>query len=465
MLCEHDITRIHDASMQLLNKVGVLFPHPAALAVFEEHNIRTDGNRVFFSERQLMDAIGRAPRQFTLHARNPARDVVIGGGKPVFAPGYGSPFLVDIESGCRPGTLADYADLVKLAQMLPHQDLSGHLMVEPSDVPPDSAHLHMLYANMLHSDKPFIGSSAGERGASHTMEMAALLFQGPVGERPVTMAVLNSLSPLGYSSETLAALLVYARHRQPILLSACSMAGSTGPITLAGVLVHQNAELLAGIALAQLVSPGTPVVYGSTSTNLDLRRGVLALGSPELSRLITAHAALCRTYGLPSRSGGALTDACYPSAQAGYESMLSLSTTINCGIDFILHAGGILNSFLAFSAEKLVIDDELCGLLQHYHRPLVVDDETLALDSIARVGPGGNFLMEPETLERCRTAFWQPAVSDRAGLDAWMGAGRPEFPQQVRRRVERLLAEHVSPPLEAGVVQRLRAFVADHETR
>ena len=290
------------------------------------------------------------------------------------------------------------------------------------------------------------------------MELASILF-GRVGERPVTIGLINSLSPLGYGSEMLEALLVYAHHRQPVIVAALSMAGSTGPITLAGVLVQQNAELLAGIALTQLINPGTPVVYGSTSTNLDMKTGGLAIGSPELSMMIGAHADLCRYYGLPSRSGGALTDSHTPDAQAGYESMFSLMTTFQCGIDIVLHAGGILSSFLSFSYEKFVLDDEICGMVRHWLQGIPVNEETLAFPVIAQAGPGGNYLMEKHTLDRCRTEFWQPAVSSRDGIESWMAAGRPEATRRARQRWQKLVAEHQDPPLDPTITRQLQAFV------
>jgi trimethylamine--corrinoid protein Co-methyltransferase len=289
--------------------------------------------------------------------------------------------------------MEDYHSLAKLAHALPNQDLSGHLLVEPSDAPAGTAHLQMLHAHMIHSDKPFIGSAAGKRGAHDTMQMAGILF-GEVGDRPITISLINSLSPLGYSTEMLEALVAFASVRQPLVIAALMMAGSTGPISLAGVLATQTAELLAGIVLTQLISPGTPVVFGSTSTNIDMRSGALAIGSPELSQMIAAHAQLARYYGLPSRSGGALSDASYPDAQAGFESMMALLTTVNCGVDFVLHAGGILSSYLAFSFEKLVLDDEMCGMVRRLQEGITVAPETLAYDVVASVGPGGNFLME-----------------------------------------------------------------------
>ncbi len=459
MLGQSDIERIHKTSMQVLAEIGVLFPNQEALAIFEKHGIKVDGQKVFLTEDQVMEAIAQAPAQFTIHARNSERNVLIGDGVPVLAPGYGAPFIVDLDVGRRPATMDDYHKLAKLAHALPNQDLSGHLMAEPADMPPKAVHLQMLHANMLHSDKPFIGSAEGSTGARHTMEMASILFGEKVGERPLTIGLINSLSPLGYSSEMLEALMVYAHHRQPVIVAALSMAGSTGPITLAGVLVHQNAELLAGITLTQLINPGTPVVYGSTSTNLDMKTGGLVIGGPELSMMIGAHADLCRYYGLPSRSGGALTDSHTPDAQAGYESMFSLMTTLSSGIDIVLQAGGILSSYLSFSYEKFVLDDEICGLVRHWLKGIPVNEETLAFPVIAQAGPGGNYMMETHTLDRCRTEFWQPAVSSRDGIESWMAAGRPDVAHRARQRWQKLVAEHQDPPLDPTITRQLQAFV------
>jgi trimethylamine--corrinoid protein Co-methyltransferase len=462
ILSGDDMEHIHRTSMKLLANVGVEFPDDEAVAVFKKHGFGTDGQKVYASEDQVMSALETAPAQFTFHARNPDRNVTVGDGEPVFAPAYGAPFLVDVDVGRRAPTMEDYDNLARLAHALPNQDLSGHLMVEPGDVPALTAHLRMLHANMVHSDKPFIGSAEGRTGARHTMEMASILFGEEVGERPVTMGLINSLSPLGYSSEMLQALMEYARWRQPVMIAALAMAGSTGPITLAGVLAMQNAELLAGVVLAQLISPGTPVVFGSTSTNIDMKTGALAIGSPELSMMILAHVQMARHYGLLSRSGGALTDASSPDAQAGFESMLGLLTAVNSGADLLLHAAGILSSYLAFSYEKFVLDDEMCGMVRRLRRGLAVTPETLAYDVIAQVGPGGNFLMETHTVKRCRREFWQPALCDRSGLEAWMAGGRQDAVTRARQRWHKLLAEHRDPPLDETTARQLQAFVDEH---
>jgi trimethylamine--corrinoid protein Co-methyltransferase len=457
-----DIKDIHNTSMRVLANVGVHFSDDEAIAVFAKHGVKTDGYTVHLNEEQVMNAVQMAPAQFSIHARNPERSVTVGDGEPVFAPAYGAPFLIDPEVGKRAATLEDYANLARLNHALPNMDMMGYLMAMPSDVPPHQAYLHMLHASMVHSDKPFIGSVEGEAGVRHTMEMASILFGEETGERPVTIGVISSLTPLGYSAEMLDALMAYARWRQPVLVAAAAMGGSTAPITLAGMLAMQNAELLAGITLTQLINPGTPVIYGSTSTNTDMKTGALAIGSPENSLVITAIAQIARYYGLPSRSGGALTDSHSPDARSGFESMHNLLTTVNSGIDFVLHAAGILSSFLAFSYEKFVIDDEMCGMVRRYRRGISVTPETLAYDVIANVGPGGNYLMEPHTIARCRSEFWQPTIGDREAIGDWIATGRPDETVRATKRWQKLLAEHQDPPLDKTVARQLKEFVDEH---
>jgi len=467
ILSGEDIQQIHDASMRLLANVGVEFPYEPALSTFKKHGVKTDGSRVYLTEEQLMKALETVPKQFTIQARNPDRSVRVGNGQPVFAPGYGAPFLVDAATsvdgvvGRRVATIEDYDNLTKIAHALPNQDLSGHLLVEPGDIPREMAHVQMLHAHMRHSDKPFIGSSAGQAAAHHTFEMASILFGRDIRDWPVTIALINSLSPLGYSTEMLEALVEYARWGQPLVLAALMMAGATGPITLAGVLVVQTAELLAGIALTQLINPGTPVIFGSASTNIEMRTGAMVIGSPELSQEILAHAQMARHYGLPSRSGGSLTDASFPDAQAGFESMMSLLTAVNAGIDFVLHSAGILSSYLAFSYEKFVLDDEMCGMIRRLYRGITVSPDTLAYEITANVGPGGNFLMETHTVDRCRTEFWKPELCDRGGLEDWMQAGKPTVVDRARQRWQHLLAKHEDPPLDELTARQLQAYVEE----
>lgn len=457
-----DIEAIHNTSMRLLAKNGIYFPHEEALAIFKKHGYRVDGSTVHLTEMQVMEAVRQAPSQFTLHARNPARSVTVGGNEPVFAPAYGAPFLVDPVVGKRIPTMEDYHNLARLAHALPNQDLSGHLMVDVGDTVSTGAYLGMIYANIVHSDKPFLGSMAGSIGARRTMEIAEILFGEPITRRPVTLGLVDSLSPMSYSNEVIGAMMEYARARQPAMITALIMAGATGPITLAGVLAQQNAEILCGIALTQLISPGTPVIYGSSSTIMDMRTGMLSIGCPELAQVVVSAAQIARFYGLPSRGGGALTDANSPDSQAGYESMMGLLTAVNSGISFVLHAAGILSSYLAFSYEKFVLDDEMCGMVRRFRRGFAVTPETLAYDVITNVGPQGHFLLEPHTFERCRDAFWEPALNNRDGLDAWVRGGRLDAMERARQRWQTLLAEHEDPPLDEQIIRQLQAFVEQY---
>jgi trimethylamine--corrinoid protein Co-methyltransferase len=317
----------------------------------------------------------------------------------------------------------------------------------------------MLYAHVIHSDKPFIGSVDSQLAVRHTMEIVHILFGDDQDDQPATLGVISSLTPLRYSGEMVSALMTYAREGQALLIANLAMAGTTAPITLAGLLAMQNAEMLAGIFLSQLVKPGTPVIYGTTSTNVDMRTGALAIGSPELAQVTAAHMQLVRHYGLPSRGSGALTDANYPNAQAGLESMMGMLTVVNSGADFVLHAAGILSSYLAFSYEKFVLDDEVCGRVRRFHHPLTVNQETLAYDTIAQVGPGGHFLMEDQTVKRCRTEFWEPAVSDRTGLDDWLRQGRPDVVTRAAERWQQLVAAHEDPHLDGVIQRQLETFV------
>jgi trimethylamine--corrinoid protein Co-methyltransferase len=457
-LSPDDIERIHHTSMRLLEEVGIQFSGQEAVEIFKQHGFRTENNKVYFEADRVMEAVGTAPSQFTLHARNPERTVTVGGGQPVFAPGYGAPFVVDWQTGKRQATMQDYENLASLAHALPNQDVSGHLIVEPGDVPAADAHLRMLYASIQHSDKPFMGSTEGELGAKHTMDIIKILF-GETLEKPVVVGLINPLSPLGYSREMGQAIILYAKAGQPVIIASLVMAGSTGPITLAGVLAQQNAEVLAGVVLGQLVRPGTPVLYGSTSTNIEMKTGALAIGSPEMAMLVSAHAQMARYYGLPSRAGGSLTDACSPDAQAGSESMFALLTTVSSGVDFILHSGGILNSFLAFSYEKFVLDDEMCGMVRRYQNGIEVSDETLAFDVIKEVGSSGNFLMHMHTVERCRSEFWVPPVANRTGLDSWMNKGMETAGDRAHMRWVELLESHEDPALDVLIERQLREYI------
>lgn len=463
-LSSDDLDLIHDQTMRVLNEVGVFVPADGALEIFTKHGARVDGQRVYLDEGLVLRALSSVPSEFTIHARDAERSVVIGGDGQVLAPAYGAPFVMEPDGIARPALLEDYENLTRLADVLPNMDMSGHMLVEPSDVSPSRSYLFTMRASMVNSSKPFIGSSQGAAGARASAEMAGILFsdQDLIRERPVMMSLINSLSPLGYSGEMIEALMEHARWRQPVMVAPAAQAGASSPVTIAGTLVVQNVEILTGITLSQLVNPGTPIVYGSASATVDMRTGNMATGSPELSVFVVCTGQMARYYQLPSRAGGCLTDSHIPDAQAAMESMMSMQTAVHSGINFILHAGGMLSSHLTVSYEKMIIDDEICGMVRRFEKGLGTSAEDLAFDVIVGVGPGGSFLMEPHTVERCRTEFYRPSIASRQGIDAWQQHGRLSSLEVAGERWRSLLESHVPPTPDAITMAQLDRYVEAH---
>ena len=254
-------------------------------------------------------------------------------------------------------------------------------------------------------------------------------------------------------------LIEMARYGQPCILASLSMAGASGPINLAGILALQNAEILAGMTLAQLVKPGVPIIYGSASSPMDMRTGGLSIGAPELSMLVSCTAQMSQFYKLPSRSGGSLTDANFPDAQAGAQSALSLITAARSGINFILHACGILSAYIAMSYEKFIIDEELCGMIKKVIEPIEIRNDTIDIEAIKEVGIGGNFLTQSKTLELCRTEFFLPELMTVQDFDAWRNAGGKRIDEKASDIAGRRLAGYEMPDIDQGIESELSEFV------
>ncbi len=460
LISSEELEAIHQTSLLILEEVGVRFSHPAAQDIFKNHGCRVEGNLVYFPESVISTAINNAPADFTLHARNPENSVDIGAGDLILTPGYGAPFLIDPQKGKQIPTLDDYQTIVKLNQMLPNQDLIGYLMVEPQDIPADTAHLYMLQSALVEGDKPLVGSAVSRRAAEDTLDLLQICFGADL-DQPAALGVISALSPLAYSPDMIEAIRVYARGGQPLLFANLVMAGSTGPITLPGMIAQQNAELLAGITLAQCIQPGLPIIYGTTSTNIDMRTGSLVIGSPELSLTAAVHAQLARFYELPSRAGGALTDSSTVDIQAGWESMQGMLTAAACGIDFVLHAGGILCSYLAFSCEKLILDDEICGMMKRVRQGVSVTPESLAFPTIQNVGPGGHFLSQLQTLDRCRTEFWKPEIADRSGMESYWSGNQESPGEKAAVRSRELLANYQKPTQDRLVEDQIERYIKE----
>jgi trimethylamine--corrinoid protein Co-methyltransferase len=379
----------------------------------------------------------------------------------VFTPGYGAPFVTDIVNGRRRANLNDFENFVKLTGASVNQNILSGNVVEPNDIPHEIRHAQMYYTSVKYSDKCFMGSAMGEQGAKDSVRMASIVFgsEAQLAEKPRFISILGSLTPLKYDLRMLGALMEYARAGQPQLISSLSIAGATGPVTLAGNLALQNAEILAGIALAQLVREGTPVIFAGASSNAEMRSGALSIGSPEMAMNTAATAQMARYYKLPSRSGGAVCDAKVPDAQAAYESMMNLLMAQASGINFVLHTAGILDTYNCMSYEKFIVDDEMCGMVKRIKKGFKVNDITLGLDVIKEVGPGGHFLDKDHTLEHFRGELYQPTISNRDDFDGWNAKGSLHCMDAANKKYKEILESYVVPELPADVDKDLLRFI------
>ena len=464
---EKELTHIHDASVDLLKNIGVAFNDDEALGIFKNHGFKVDGNTVFFSEKKVRQAIESAPARFRVAARNPANTVSIGGEDVALAPGYGAAFIITRDGEQRKTTMADYDIFCKLVQTSRTIDMTGFLMAAPSDLPAETAHLNMLYSNITLCDKPFMGSPVSKAAAEDCIEMASMVWgsKEKLKETPVTVSLITPLSPLQYTAEMTGSVITLARYNQACIFGALLMAGSSGPLSLAGVLVQQNAEILAGVTLTQLLRPGAPVIVGGLSAILDMRTGALSMGAPEVARISSATIQLAKFYNLPARSGGAVTDAHFPDAQAGFESALNLRVALQNGSNFILHAGGILGAFNAMSFEKFIIDEEVCSQILESLKPVTITDESIDLDLIKEVGIGGNYLTHPKTYEDCRKAFYLSNLVNRNGFSGWQEGGAKDINDRATEILNERISQYVKPDIDPQLEKDLLSYVQNRKKR
>jgi trimethylamine--corrinoid protein Co-methyltransferase len=461
-LTPSDTMQIHDASVEILGRVGVAFSHEEAVDIFKTRGFKVEGKTVFFTENSIREALASTPSDFNLSARNPKKSVRVGANSFVTAPAYGAPYVITTAGERRKGTLQDYESFCKLVHTSGQIDVNGYLMVEPCDRPSKAAYLDMLLSNILLCDKPFMCSTASQQAVEDSLEMAAIVFGGrqKIQDSPVVIGLINSQSPLQFNQKMAGSLVALARCGQPSIVTSVVMAGLSGPVNLAGAVALQNAEILAGLTLAQLVRAGTPVVYGSGSAPIDMKTAALAIGAPELSVIISATAQMARFYNLPSRCGGGLTDAHIPDAQSALESGFSLLSAARSGVNFILHACGILSSYMCISFAKFMLDEEALAMIKRMMAPVEVSENTLSLGSIEAVGIGGQFLTQPKTLKLCWDEFFIPEMMKRKNYPKWQNGGSRRIDEIAVEAVQRRLSEYRKPDLDSAVVSRLSEFVA-----
>ncbi len=468
LISPSQVEQIHNASLKILAKTGVLFKEDTAVSLFKKAGAKTTGQKVFLEWELIEHCLRLAPAQYTLRARNPLNDVTIGGGSCAVMPGGGPPFVRGLDGVRRPGTLLDVQNIAKLSQLSPDVQVMARKAVEAQDVPVALRHLESWRAILTLTDKP--GQSGfvnGRSEAEDVLQLLAVVFGGEaaIDGTPVAHCSINVNSPLLYDTAMLEGLLAFARYGQPILITPFVMAGVTGPTTLAGTLAQHNAEVLAGLCLVQLLRPGTPVLYGTATSNVDLRNGNPAIGSPESAQSIAICAQLARHYNLPCRGGGSLTDSPIVDAQSNYERMFTLLTSVLSGVHFLMHGLGILESYLTLSYAQFVLDLDLLGMVRQLVRPFPINEDTLALETIDAIGPGGHFLAAPHTMQHFREAHFFPQVGLRLPVEQWEANGSQDATQRATERCRELLASYEQPEMETAVADALENFIEDRRRK
>jgi len=464
VLTADQLEAIHNASLKILEDIGVEFLDAEVLDILIKAGARPipGTKRVKLDRGLVMEAVAKTPTEVTLHARNPERSLTFGGNHVNFGSVASAPNVSDLDRGRRPGMFNDYCELLKLVQTFNIVQFVSGYPVEPADLPPATRHLDAHYAAITLTDKVWHPYSLGKQRISDAIEMICIargIDKAELARSPSLFSIVNSNSPLRLDGPMLQGLMEMSRHGQPIVLTPFTLSGAMAPASIAGALAQQNAEALAGIALIQLVAPGCPAMYGGFTSNVDMKSGAPAFGTPEYVRAAMAGGQLARKYGFPYRSSNACA-ANAVDAQAAYESEMSIWGAVMGGVNMMLHGAGWMEGGLVASYEKFILDVEMLQMIGEVLQPIVVNDDTLALSAIAEVGPGGHFFGVAHTLERYETAFYAPMLSDWRNFETWRLAGAVETDRRANVIWKQALAEFQAPPLDPAIDEALKDFVA-----
>ena len=445
---------------RLVSEIGIQFDHPEALARFRSAGQRVDDTVVRLDPEFVLEQIAKAPAEFTLHARNPARSVPIGGDAMVFVPVQGPPF-VRRGNERREATLADLDDFCRLAQLLDDLDTAGGLPCEPNDRPLDSRHLDIVRSLVTLTDKPFQGSQISGVAAADSLALGRIVFGDALDRQACMYTNVNVNSPLRYDDRMLEALLAYAEAGQAVIVTPFLLMGAMAPVSIPAALAQQTAEALAGIALAQLVRPGCPVVLGSFLSNTDMKSGSPGFGGPESSFGLLASGQLARHYGLPWRSGGgALTTSPLPDAQAAFEGTNTMVSAFLAGANVVMHTAGWLEGGLVASFEKAVVDLDIVRTLCAEFTPVEIDEASLAFEAHDEVRHGGHFLGAAHTMTRFRDCFYRPLLSTTENFQRWTRNGSQDAAARASGIVAELLAAYEPPAIDPALAAEIDEFVA-----
>ncbi|MCX7888145.1 MAG: trimethylamine methyltransferase family protein [Rhodobacteraceae bacterium] len=462
VLSADEVEAIHRAALTVLRDTGMRVLDPAARVAYGTAGARLAEDRVHLDPDMVAEHLRHVPPCFTLEARNPARSLRLGGQDMIFASVGGPAYVMDNDRGRRDGTFAEMCDYIRLVQDLNVIDQEGGGPFEPLDLPAHTRHLDIYHAQIRLLDKSWQTQSLGRARTMDGIEMAAIMLgttpEGLIG-RPVLLGIINTNSPLQLDIPMAEGLMTLAAHGQVNVVTPFTLAGAMAPVTLAGALVLQHAEALAGIVLTQIVRPGVPVMYGGFTSNVDMRSGAPAFGTPEYVKAAQAGGQLARLIGVPYRSSN-VNAANEVDAQAAWESQAALWGAVMGGAHLVEHAAGWLHGGLTASFEKLIVDAELLQAMREYLRPIDTSPAALALEAIAEVGPGGHFFGAAHTMERYESAFYAPILADWDNHPNWLQRGGVQARERANAIWKRMLAEHSDPPLDPAIDEALAAYVA-----
>ncbi len=464
VLSADQVEQIHLASLTLLENYGMRVLHEGARKMLAQAgaNVNHDTEMVRFDRDLVMEKVALAPSEITLHARNPAKNFKLGGNHLAFTSVGGPAYCNDLERGRRRGTFEEVCDYLKLVQSLDiiHQEGGGPF--EPIELPAPTRHLDLYQAQIRLLDKNWQPIALGRDRSRDAIEMARIglgMSAQEMARKPALFAIINTNSPLQLDIPMAEGIIEMAGAGQVVCITPFTLAGAMAPVTLAGTLTQQNAEALAGITFTQVVRPGAPVVYGAFTSNVDMRSGSPAFGTPEYAKAAQASGQLARRYGIPMRSSN-VTSSNVVDAQSTYESAMSLWAAITGHANIIVHAAGWLEGGLTASFEKLIVDAEMLQMLAEYLKPIEVSAETIALDAITEAGPGGHFFGVEHTMSRYETAFYQPILTEQRNFETWEEAGSLDAQMRANRIWKQLLTDYQQPPLDPAIDEELKEYVA-----
>ena len=469
ILSDKDIEKIHHSALNILWGTGVEVREDQAFEILKKAGCPTNGKTVRIPDHLIKEAIQSAPKTFTLYGRDPNFEVRLEDRLVYYEPMIGRLNILDLETGLRRRTtLDDVAKLIQVADALEHYTLlhSGAIMPHIEGVPDEVAHVCGYFTSVKNSSKVIKGVVRGKEKSKDCIRMAAVIAGGEeaLKKRPNIFTTCNVISPLEYMVEQTEGLIEYAKVGLPVDIASEPQCGATSPVTMAGTLAQQTAEILGMVVISQLVNPGTPVLMGTVAAAMDLRNGMIALGGVEAALLNVAHAQMAQFYGIPSRGTGSNTESKILDMQAGYEKAITLSLPALAGINMIFYPG-TMDHAMTVSLESLVIDHEICGMIDRILQGISVTEETIGLDLIGKVGPGGHFLNQKHTLRHLREEHFLPKLSDRDSYEIWTEKGKGGIRERAKEQVRKILAEHIPLPIDSAVEKELLSIIKEVEKR